>query len=130
VVCGLLATAATVAFQATAGVKFRPSVGMVMEGWRMPWLVVKGTWELAAALWAEVFGSGANGEVAGVKYGACGEDGGSAARRALVVTYTTSTPNIVVLGVVREEGILLYQQVKRGELPEMTKRLGVEEAGR
>ena len=47
--------------------------------------------------------------------------GGSA---ALEITYTTATPNFVVLGIVREQGIMLFHQVLKGDIIQMTQNLG------
>jgi hypothetical protein len=45
-------------------------------------------------------------------------------RRALAVTYTTITPNFVVLGIVKEPGLLLYHQIVPGKILRMTRHLG------
>jgi hypothetical protein len=45
-------------------------------------------------------------------------------RRVLAVGYTTLTPNFVVLGIARKQGLLLYHQVLAGEVLEMTRKLG------
>ena len=52
------------------------------------------------------------------------DDPTEAGRRALATTYTTATPNFVVLGLVNEQGLMLYHQIIPGDVLTMTRRLG------
>jgi hypothetical protein len=60
-----------------------------------------------------------------VPFDAGGDDDESSFRRALAIAWTTATPNFVVVGIDRERGLLVYHQIRRSDVPEMTKRLGV-----
>ena len=59
-----------------------------------------------------------------VPYEALGDDPGDAAKRALAIAYTTSTPNFIVLGIDKERGTLVFHQIERGPVLEVLKRLG------
>ena len=56
-----------------------------------------------------------------------GDDARSGTRRALAVGFTSMTPNVIVLDVDREHGVLLYHQLEAAELGAMTRRLGAGE---
>jgi multisubunit Na+/H+ antiporter MnhE subunit len=91
----------------------------------LPKLIVTGTWEVLAVLGRRIFlGKPAESLLFSVPFDA--GDGGSESsfRRALAIAYTTATPNFVVVGIDRERGLLIYHQIQKGKVPEMTKRLG------
>jgi len=93
--------------------------------WRLPKYVVSGTWEIVAVLARQIFlRKRAESLIYAVPFDTGGDDDESAFRRALAIAYTTATPNFVIVGIDRERGLLVYHQVRRGPIPEMTKRLG------
>ena len=117
VAAGVLGTVGTV--------KFRPRVGDVLEAWRIPYYAVQGTFELFKALGLQLFTSrGADSLVQAVSYEVGGEDPTDCAPRTLALLYTSMTPNFVVLGVVHKQRLLLYHQVVRGDVLQMTINLG------
>ncbi|TMA33768.1 MAG: hypothetical protein E6J88_00480 [Deltaproteobacteria bacterium] len=59
-----------------------------------------------------------------VPFDAGGDDDESAFRRALAVAYTSATPNSVVIGIDRKRGLLIYHQLRKSRIAEMTRRLG------
>jgi multisubunit Na+/H+ antiporter MnhE subunit len=59
-----------------------------------------------------------------VPYDALGDDPGDAAKRALAIAYTTSTPSLIVLGIDQQRGMLVFHQMERGPVPKLLKRLG------
>jgi multisubunit Na+/H+ antiporter MnhE subunit len=104
---------------------FRDNAGWVLEMWRLPKYMVTGSWEIFEVLFKQLFaGKRAESLLLAVPYEATDEDDASAARRALAVTYTTSTPNFVVVGVDRERRQLVFHQIKRSAVLQMTKNLG------
>ena len=116
---------AVYARQLRVGFRFRARD--LAQIWRIPWYVVQGTWEIYQALFRQLFGAGADNSVGAVKFDVGEKDSPySAGRRALAVTYTTITPNSIVLGIVMEEGLLLYSQIKVGPVRPMTRRLGAQ----
>jgi len=125
----LVGTAASVA-AAAAGTLARPrhqpfpDLGSVAQVWRLPRHAVTGTVEILGVLARQVLaGRPAESLLLGVPF-----DGGPGAqgrlRAVLAVAYTSATPNFLVLGIDPERGILVFHQVKRSALPEMTRRLG------
>ena len=104
---------------------FRDNAGWVLEMWRLPKYMVTGSWEIFEVLFKQLFtGKRAESLLLAVPYEATGEDDASAARRALAVAYTTSTPNFVVVGVDRNRGQLVFHQIKRSPILQVTKNLG------
>lgn len=97
----------------------------VAQIWRLPRYLVSGTWEVLAVLARQIFlRRPAPSLLYGVRFDAGGDDDASALRRALAIAYTTATPNFVIVGVDRARGLLVYHQVEKGPIPEMTVRLG------
>lgn len=45
-------------------------------------------------------------------------------RRALAIGYSTMTPNMIVIGIDHERGRMLYHQLERSPIAEMTRKLG------
>jgi len=97
----------------------------LLEAWRLPGYMVTGTWEIFQVLFAQLLArKPAPSLILQVPYEDVGDNPRESARRALAVTYTTSTPNFIVLGIDREKGMLVFHQIKRGPVLEVTKRLG------
>jgi|SRR5437763_394367 len=104
---------------------FRDHAGWVLEMWRLPKYMITGSWEIFEVLFKQLFaGKRAESLLLAVPYEATGDDDAAAARRALAIAYTTSTPNFVVLGVDRRRGQLVYHQIKRSPILQVTKNLG------
>jgi multisubunit Na+/H+ antiporter MnhE subunit len=104
---------------------FRDHGGWVLEAWRLPKYMITGSWEIFTVLFRQLFGGRpAESLLLAVPYEAVGEDDASAARRALAITYTTSTPNFVVVGIDRERRQLIFHQIKRSKILQITKNLG------
>ncbi len=108
----------------SAGVaEFRPKLSWILESWRLPWYLVQGCVQI---LWV-VFKDLVKPEpsvLRSVVYDPGGDDGGSAARRALTVTYTTMPPNFVILDIDRDKRAMVVHQVSETPTPIMTKHLG------
>jgi hypothetical protein len=122
--CALSALATYVVWEQHI-VGFTDRAGHFLEAWRLPGYMVMGTVEIFRVLLAQLFaGKSAASLVLAVPYEAVGDDPADAARRALAIAYTTSTPNFIVIGIDRERGTLVYHQIKRGPVLEVTKRLG------
>lgn len=103
----------------------RTQFRFLAQAWRMPKLIVVGTWEVVAVLARQIFlRKPAESLLFSVPFDAGDDDEDSAFRRALAIGYTTATPNFVIIGIDREKGLLVYHQIQKSEVPEMTKRLG------
>ncbi len=120
-----LATLGAAVFQRVCSVNFRPSLRQAAEIWRMPGYAVSGTWEILQGIGKQLFSKRrAPSYLASVPFAVGSEEPADVGRRALAVVYTTMTPNFIVLGVIREQGLLLYHQIIPGEVLQMTQNLG------
>jgi hypothetical protein len=114
-------------------VPFTPRWRDLLQFWRMPWYAASGTWEILHGLAQQLFRPGGAPSVTSAAPIAWdGEDSHAIARRALAITYTTLTPNFIVIDVVapsdkQERGTMLYHQILPGPIITMTHNLGVEE---
>ncbi|HWE04244.1 MAG TPA: hypothetical protein VG326_17695 [Tepidisphaeraceae bacterium] len=91
----------------------------------LPWYALTGTWEVLQSLAKQLFTqAGAPSLIAAVAFDVGDDDPICAGRRALAVSYTTITPNFVVLGIVYDQRLLLYHQILPGEVLTMTRHLG------
>jgi multisubunit Na+/H+ antiporter MnhE subunit len=97
----------------------------VAQIWRMPKYLLVGGWEILAVLARQMLlRQPAESLFYSVPFDDGGDDDESAFRRALAVAYTTATPNFVVIGIDREHRRLIYHQIRKSDVPEMTRRLG------
>ena len=106
--------------------RFSPSMAELLSIWRLPWEVVSGTWTVLKLAAADLVGAEkAESLFLVVPFEAGAKEGPrSVARRVLAVTYTTMTPETIVLGININSKQMLYHAIKRGPLPEMTPSLG------
>ena len=124
IACAIAATAAQIVW-AQHVAAFRGHARWVLEMWRLPKYMITGSWEIFGVLFRQLFGGRpAESLLLAVPYEAVGDDDASAAFRALAITYTASTPNFVVIGVDRKRGQLVYHQIKRSKVLQVTKNLG------
>lgn len=122
-----LATVASGVFGTVGIVHFKPTPGELLQAWRIPQGMLQGTWAVFVALAKQLFTKkGAASLLVAVPFEVGGKDEGAAARRALAVTYTTMTPNSVVLGIAHKQALLLYHQLVPAKVPQMTVNLGAE----
>jgi len=119
-----LASIATWAVLEQHIVAFRDGKGL-LQAWRLPGYMITGCYEIFEVLFAQLFlRKPAPSLLLQVPYEYLSDDPFAEAMRILAVGYTTSTPNFVVLGIDEERGMLVFHQIKRGPVLEMTKRLG------
>lgn len=127
IVMAFVATLAAGVFGTVGVVHFRPALGQLLQIWRVPGNAVMDTVLVFKALGKQLFTrSGAGGQVRAVPFDVGGPDDGNAARRALAVTYTTLTPNQVVLGIAHKQALLIYHQLEGAEVPQITVNLGAQ----
>lgn len=103
------------AFEATREqpvAQFWPKATWLLEGWRLPWYVLTGTFEIFKVLAQDVLGSKpAESLMRAAKFDAGGDDPRSAARRALAIAYTTMPPNSIVVSIDLEANELVFHQI-------------------
>ena len=93
--------------------------------WRVPGAVIKDFGVLTVVLLRDLFG----GRRAESLYGVCGfrssrRDPVLIARSALAITYTTVSPNMIVIGIDPAQSHMLFHQVGRDPVSKMTRALG------
>ena len=131
VLCGLgaalISSIAVGAYVLHGKIEFRFRARDVIQVWRFPWCALQGTWQVVHSLGLQLFVRDAPSFHGAVAYRTVDtEDPFSAGRRALAVTFTTMTPNFIVLGIVLEQRLLLYHQILPGEVLQMTTNLGAD----
>ena len=97
----------------------------IAKGWRIPWYVVSDIFVITLVLLKDLFGiekAKSLFRVSGFQTGK--EDPVLAARRALAIAYTSASPNAIVLGIDYTCSRMLFHQLKRAPLPQMTDDLG------
>ena len=104
---------------------FRDHTGRFLQAWRLPKYMITGSWEIFSVLFRQLFrGKPAESLVLAVAYDPVSDDPSDAALRALAIAYTTSTPNFVVLGIDRPRRRLVFHQIKRSPVLQVTIELG------
>ena len=91
----------------------------------VPAEILKDTWIVLTVLFDDLF----RGRPAGSFYRVAGfqtsrRDPVLVARTALAVTYTTLSPNMIVIGIDPTQGHMLFHQLKRDDVPSSTRALG------
>lgn len=91
----------------------------------VPREIAKDAWVVSSVLWRDLF----MGECAGSFYRVSGFAAGRrdpilVARAALAITFTTLSPNMVVIGIDPTQGHMLFHQLRRDEVPSSTRALG------
>jgi hypothetical protein len=93
--------------------------------WRVPWYILSKDWEITVLLVKDVLHLGR----AQSLFRVCGFDSSThdpvrVARTVMAVAFTTAAPNFIVIGIDPSQSRMLFHQIARGEVPEMTKALG------
>jgi multisubunit Na+/H+ antiporter MnhE subunit len=107
----------------------RPSIHArwIAQAWRLPKYAVTGTWEIFSVLARHLFTrKKAESLLLEVPFTWDEDEGDAALRRALAAAYTTITPNFIVIGFDEGRRRMIFHQIDRSEIPEMTRRLGAE----
>jgi hypothetical protein len=97
------------------------------QGWRIPWYIASGVWEMIAILVKDLFGftpAGSFYRVSGFRKARSGPR--FAARRVLATAFTTIAPNFIVIGIDPQQDRMLFHQLERSSVPKMTQALGAQ----
>ncbi|MGB8479589.1 MAG: hypothetical protein WCE63_12240 [Acidobacteriaceae bacterium] len=102
---------------------FRPAD--MAKGWRIPWYVISDIFVITAVLFKDLFAIETAKSLFRVSEFQTGkEDPILVARRVLAIAYTSASPNTIVLGIDYTSSRMLFHQLKRTRLPQMTDGLG------
>ncbi|HLZ40731.1 MAG TPA: hypothetical protein VKQ11_07210 [Candidatus Sulfotelmatobacter sp.] len=127
---GVIAAALTAAGMLVVTVNypapFSPTLGELLTCWRLSWYLLSGTWEVLSVAAKDALGVERGQSLFRVSRYEPGtkEDPHRTARRVLAVVYTTAAPNFIVLGINPNQRTLLFHQIKRSSVPQMTEQLG------
>ena len=121
----LLSTLFLVALHRGESQHFDLRLADVLSLWRTPWYVIGSSWEIVYVLVRDLAGV----ERAPSFYRVCGfntskHDRLLVTRSALAIAYTSVAPNFIVLGIDYRTSRMLFHQIRRSKVPQMTKDLG------
>ncbi len=127
VAAALIAAVADAILKAENFAKFQPRFKwLLLITWEV-WYVISDTWAIMRALARRVLGEESQAQFKAVKVAAGGNDAESWARRALVTVYCTLPPNSIVIGIDREQKLMLVHQLSPSGTPDIAKQLGASE---
>lgn len=101
--------------------------GDLAQGWRIPWYVVSGIYEIIVLLVKDLLRvkrADSFYRVSGFKTSK--SDPRLIARRVFATFYTTMAPNFIVIGIDYRQSRMLFHQLERSSVPRMTKALGAQ----
>jgi multisubunit Na+/H+ antiporter MnhE subunit len=108
--------------------RFSPTLMDLLSILRLPWYLISESWEITIVAIKDLVGiQSAKSLFRVVPFRAGDQDDPHAtARRVLVVSYTTMSPNFIVLGVNTSDQKLLFHQIERTSIPKMAQQLGAQ----
>jgi multisubunit Na+/H+ antiporter MnhE subunit len=99
----------------------------VARGWRIPGYLVTGTWEIFLVLIKDVLHLAPAESLYRSSCFRLNDDSpATTARRVLAISYTTATPNFIVVGIDLETKQMLFHQISKSGVLAMTQRLGAQ----
>jgi len=118
-----LATFGAAVFEATAVGHFRPTLADLLQIRRIPSLFVSDTARVLRAVTVQVFTRRSpHSSLLALKFPQTGRS--ATARRALATTYTTLTPNSIVLGFIHDRNLMLYHELVPSPIPKILREMG------
>lgn len=96
----------------------------VVQCWRIPWYLASGVAEITWVLLKDVLHVSPAKSLFRVSGFEPSSDPVGMARRVLAVVYTTVAPNFIVLGIDERSRRMLFHQIERSDIPQMTQKLG------
>jgi multisubunit Na+/H+ antiporter MnhE subunit len=122
----LAAAAGVLAFQVSTRAEplcFNPRLQTLFQAWRLPALILQGTWILIEELAKTVQGRPGHSAFHLASFHATGAESRSAARRALAIVFGTLPPNSLIIGIDRKSGAILFHQLRKEPLPRIVRRV-------
>jgi len=118
-IAAAIAASAAEAVRANDRLRFRPRARWLLRSAPLPWRVIRETWLVSIVLWRRlVRGAEPASAFRALPFAAGGDDARASARRALVEAALSAAPNTVVIGIDRDEDLILLHQLvppPRGE---------------
>lgn len=98
-----------------------------IQGWRIPWYVCTGVYEIVAILVKDLFAAREAQSFYRVSRFKTSQSGPRLiAQRVLAIFYTTMAPNFIVIGIDSHQDRMLFHQLERSSIPKMTRALGAQ----
>ncbi|MGA8531701.1 MAG: hypothetical protein WB622_18415 [Acidobacteriaceae bacterium] len=108
----------------TLPLQFRPTLRDIAQIWRLPGYVVIDLIQITVVLIFDLAGRRAPSLFRSAPWGPVENNGRDTAKRALAVSFTTVSPNCIVVGIDCGRSQILLHQLKKSPLPKMTRNLG------
>lgn len=107
---------------------FGPRISDIAQLIYVPWLIVQDTYQVTLVALCDLLGGRKAVSAFRVASFHAGEshDPRATARRVLATGATTMSPNFMVLGINSRQDELLFHQIKKTPVPQMTKNLGAD----
>jgi len=99
----------------------------IVQGWRIPWYILNGIYEIVMVLGKDLLGfkrADSFYRVSGFKTSKL--EPRLVARRVFAIFFTTMAPNFIVIGIDFRQSRMLFHQLERSDVPQMTKALGAQ----
>jgi multisubunit Na+/H+ antiporter MnhE subunit len=126
-VFGTFAAAASVlAFRVSTGAEplcFSPRFQSLLQAWRLPALVLRGTWILMEEFAGTIKRTPKRSAFRLASFHATGTGCRAAAKRVLAIIFGTLPPNSLIVGIDRKAGIILFHQLRKEPLPQIVRRV-------
>lgn len=120
----LLSVASSLFVVRTLPLRFRPSMAEIAQIWRVPSTVVLDLFQITLVLARDFAGQTAPSLFRSAPWRPIRNNGEDTAKRALAITYTTVSPNCIVVGIDCKRGQILLHQLKADPVPTLTQNLG------
>ncbi len=120
----LLSVASSLFVVRTLPLRFRPSVREIAQIWHIPSTVVIDLFQITLILARDFAAQTAPSLFRSAPWGPVRNNGEDTAKRALAITYTTVSPNCIVVGIDCKRGQILFHQLKATSVPTLTRNLG------
>jgi hypothetical protein len=108
----------------TLPLQFRPTLGEVAQIWRLPVYIVVDLLQITWVLILDCAGRPAPSLFRSAPWGPVENNGRDTAKRALAVSYSTVSPNCIVVGIDCGRGQILFHNLKKSPIPKMMRNLG------
>ena len=102
---------------------FRPPLRAAAEAWRIPGLILQGTWILCAELVRRMRGRRSRAGFGLAPFNAAGRDGNPVGKRALAILYGTLPPNFLIIGVDTKTKRMLFHQIRKDSVPRIIREI-------
>lgn len=120
----LLSVASCLFVVSTLPLQFQPKLREIAQIRRLPAYVVSDLIEITRVLILDYAGRRAPSLFRSAPWGPVRNTGRDTAKRALAVSYTTVSPNCIVVGIDCGRGQILFHQLKESPISTMTRTLG------